>query len=625
MSPSNSTQGKSLLRRAFDWVWGAIVTLYRAAVIVGVLLAVILVWFALRGGKPVVVEDNVALVLAPTGTLVEQIDQDPTQRFVENLSGEMPAQSSLRELIEALESARDDDRITLAVLKLDSLWGAGLAQLDELRAAMAEFQAAGKRIIAWGPWYDQMHYYAASQADEVVLDPYGFVQIEGFSLYNNYFRDALDKLGVEVHVFRVGEYKSAVEPFTRNDMSVEARQANLDWLGDLWGAYGRAVAAGRKLPQTAAADYVAGLRAGMKERGGDAAAYARDRGLVSRLETLSEFRARVAETVGMDPDHGSFRQIHYRDYLSAVHRHAAMKAPKKAGKAVALVVVQGEIVDGPGQAGQAGGDTIYDLLDDARRDDDVAAVVLRIDSPGGSVFAAEQIRRGVQNLRAAGKPVVASMSSVAASGGYWVAMDTDQIWAHETTITGSIGVFGLIPTLDKSLAKLGIHTDGVGTTALAGAFRIDRPLNEEAQAIIQLGVEKVYHDFIGGVAAARKLPLDRVNLVARGRVWSGEDARELGLIDEFGDLHQAADAAARLAGLEIDAYRLDERQPRRGFASELLSQFFGRIQVRWLPGLASWIDALRARADVQRMLASFNDPRGLYAHCFCTVSWGRGR
>lgn len=619
------TESKSLLRRAFDFIWGAIVTLYRIAIIISIVVAAAMVWFALQGGKPVVVEDNVALVLAPTGTLVEQIDEDPGQRFFENLSGEMPAQSSLRELIEALDAARDDERITFAVLKLDSLWGAGMAQLDELRTAMAAFQAAGKRIVAWGPWYDQMHYYAASQADEVVLDPYGFVQLEGFSLYNNYYRDALDKLGVDVHVFRVGEYKSAVEPFTRNDMSAEARQANLEWLGDLWSAYGRGVAAGRGLPQTAAADYVSGLRAGMAQRGGDAAAYARDRGLVSTLETLSEFRSRMAQTVGVDEDHGSFRQIHYQEYLSAVHRGAAASGGGQSGKNVALVVVQGEIVDGPGQPGQAGGDTIYELLDDVRRDPDAAAVVLRIDSPGGSVFAAEQIRRGVQNLRAEGKPVVASMSSVAASGGYWVAMDTDQIWAHETTITGSIGVFGLIPTLDKTLGKLGIHTDGVGTTPLAGAFRLDRPLTEEAQAIIQSGVEKIYHDFIGGVAAARKLPLERVDLVARGRVWSGEDARQLGLIDEFGDLGQAADAAAKLAGLDVESYELDERLPRRGFASELLSQFFGRVHIDLLPGLSTWVERLRMRADVDRMLAAFNDPRGLYAHCFCTVSVGRGR
>ncbi len=618
---------KSLLRRAFDFVWGIIVTLYRIVVILSVIVAIGLVWMALRGGRPLVVEDNVALVLAPTGALVEQLDEDPGQRFFESLSGEMPSQSSLRELIDALDAARDDERIAFAVLKLDGLWSAGLAQLDELRTAMAAFQAAGKRIVAWGPWYDQMHYYAAAQADEVVLDPYGMVYIEGFSVYNNYYREALDKLGVDVHVFRVGEYKSAVEPFTRDNMSDEARAANLDWLGDLWGAYGRSVASGRGLAADAADDYVNGMRAGMVAAGGDAAAYARDRGLVSVVETLSEFRKRMGAVVGMDEDHGSFRQIHYRDYLGAVQREElARTARGSTARKVALVVVQGELVDGPGAIGQAGGDTLAELLDDARRDKEVAAVVLRIDSPGGSVWAAEQVRRGVQQLRAEGKPVVASMSTVAASGGYWVAMDTDQIWAHETTITGSIGVFGLLPTLDRTLGKIGIHTDGIGTTTLAGAFRLDRPLAPDAQAIIQSGIEKIYRDFIHGVATARELPLDDVEALARGRVWSGADALKLGLVDEIGDLQQAADAAAQLAQLDPERYELEELHPARGFASELLSRFFGSVRLDLVPGMGGLIERLRAHADVSRMLGAFNDPRGIYAHCFCTMSnAGRGR
>lgn len=618
------SEQKSLLRRAFDFVWGAIVTVYRLLVIIGVLITLSLVWLAMRGGKPAVIEDNVALVLAPTGVLMEQVDEDPSQRFFENLSGEMPSQSSLRDLIDALDAARDDDRIAFAVLKLDGLWDAGLAQLDELRTAMAAFQAAGKKIVAWGPWYDQMHYYAAAQADEVVLDPYGLVYVEGFSLYNNYYREALDKLGVDVHVFRVGEYKSAVEPFTRNDMSAEARAANREWLGDLWSSYGTAVAQGRDLPPSAADDYVSGLRDGMVAGGGDAAAYARDRGLVTHLETVTEFRKRMAEVVGFSKEHGSFRQIHYSDYLAAIDREQLAHKVQQSQRKVALVVVQGEIVDGPGQVGQAGGDTIFELLDEVRRDEDVAAVVLRIDSPGGSVWAAEQIRRGVQNLRAEGKPVIASMSSVAASGGYWVAMDTDQIWAHDTTITGSIGVFGMVPTLDKTLAKIGVHTDGVGTTALAGAFRLDRPLTPDAQAIIQASIEKIYHDFISGVAQARKLPVEKVDELARGRVWSGADAHRLGLIDQIGNLQQAADAAAQLAGLDPEHYTLDERRPDRGFASMLFSQFSGSVRVDLLPGVSGWLERLRTRADLDRMLSAFNDPRGAYAYCFCTVSGGRG-
>ncbi|MES0874205.1 signal peptide peptidase SppA [Sinimarinibacterium thermocellulolyticum] len=618
------SENKPLLRRAFDLVWGAVVLLYRVIVIASLLLGLGLLWMVLRSSSPVMVEDNVALVLAPSGVLVEQIDIDPGQQFFENITGEMPSQSNLHDLIEALDAAREDERIRLAVLKLDGLWSAGLAQLDELRAAMRAFQAAGKPIVAWGPWYDQAHYYAAAQADEISLDPYGMVYIEGFSVYHNYYAEAIEKIGIDMNVFRVGAFKSAVEPFTRNDMSDEARMANREWLGDLWTAYSAAVAEGRGLAPDAADRYVDGLRAGLEALGGDAAAYARDQSLVTRLENLTEFRARIGETVGFDEDHGSFRQIHYLDYLNAVRGAKKVSAGKRAKK-VALVVVQGEIVDGPGEPGQAGGDTIFELLDEARRDETVAAVVLRIDSPGGSVWAAEQIRRGVRNLQAAGKPVVASMSSVAASGGYWVAMDADQIWGHETTITGSIGVFGLVPTFDGTLNKLGIHTDGVGTTRLAGAFRLDRPLGEDARAIIQSGIEKVYRDFIEGVAAGRELDLARVDEIAQGRVWSGADARALGLIDHFGGRRDAADAAATLAGLALDAYVLDERRPARGFTAEILSRFSGRVS-SWVPApWRTWFEGAQARVDLRRVLAAFNDPNGQYAHCFCGVEGGRAR
>ncbi|HEX4896045.1 MAG TPA: signal peptide peptidase SppA [Solimonas sp.] len=617
-----SQEKSSLLSRFFAFIWKAFVFLFRAAVVLSFVVSLTLLWFTFRGGKPVTVEDNVALVLAPTGVLMEQIDEDPGERLLQNISGEEPAQSRLRDLIDALEAAKDDPRISFAVLKLDSLWDAGLPQMEELVAAMQEFRASGKKIVAYGPWYEQTQYYAAAQADEIVVDPMGMVVVEGFSLYQNYFKEALDKLGVDVHVFRVGEYKSAVEPFTRNDMSAEARQAGQQWLGDLWSQYGKAVAAGRQLPEDAVDNYVSTLSAGLAQAKGDTAGYAKAKGLVTHVETLAEFRKRMGAIVGFDDDHGSFRQIHYLQYLSAVdHARRQAQAPSKPGR-IALVVVQGEIVDGAGDVGQAGGDTITDLLDEARRDPDVAGVLLRVDSPGGSVWASEQIRRAVQQLKADGKPVVASMSTVAASGGYWVSMDANEIWAHESTITGSIGIFGLIPTLDRSLAKIGIHTDGVGTTSLAGAFRLDRPMSPEMGAIIQSQIDKGYRDFIEGVSKARKLPIEKVDNLARGRVWSGQDAKDLGLVDHFGGLDQAADAAARLAGFEPDAYELDERLPERDFASRLLAHFSGSIRVDLIPGVSARLREWSARSDLQRVLTSFNDPRGMYANCYCRPTQG---
>ncbi|HUP92180.1 MAG TPA: signal peptide peptidase SppA [Solimonas sp.] len=617
------SEQKSFLGRLFGLLWNVVVVIYRVAFVVSLVVLGVLAWMAFQGGPPPRVESNVALVLAPTGALVEQADRDPGQELFENLSGEAPAQSTLRDLIEALHAAASDSRIAFAVLKLDAMEDAGLPQLEEFNDGIREFQASGKKVIAYGPWYDQAHYYSAAQADEVVLDPLGIVYMEGFSSYQNYFKEALDKLGVQVHVFRVGEYKSAVEPFTRNDMSEEARKANLDWLGDLWQQYDAAIDAGRKLPAGTVDSYVRNFMPALEANHGDTAGYAKEAGLVTHLEKLAEFRHRMAAIVGTDDNHGSFRQVHYREYLRAVrHELGLNKIAAKKGK-VGLIVVQGEIVDGPGDVGQAGGDTISDLLDQARRDDEVSAVVLRVDSPGGSVWASEQIRRAVQQLKADGKPVVASMSTVAASGGYWVAMDADQIWAHASTITGSIGIFGLVPTLEQSLAKLGIHTDGVGTTPLAGAFRLDRALSPEVAHIVQSQIDKGYRDFISGVAEARSLSVEKVDSIARGRVWSGVDAKELGLVDELGSLQQAADAAAVLAGLQPGGYKLEDFQPERDFTSRLIARFSGSAALGSLPaGAAAWLRELLAKSDIERVLRTLNDPQGMYAHCYCTPSMG---
>lgn len=607
----------SLFSRFFGAIWRFCVIFYRTLMVLSVVIFGFTLWMLFKGGKSITVEDNIALVIAPSGALVEQIDQEPGAEFFQNLSGEPPSQSLLRDAIEALDKGRDDARITLAILKLDAMTDAGLPQMQELAVALQQFRKAGKKVIAYGPWYEQSSYFLAAQADEVVIDPLGIVALEGFSSYQNYFKDALDKLGITMNVFRVGEYKSAVEPFTRNDMSPEAKAANLEWLGDLWRIYGKTLAESRKLPATAADDYVNQFAAGLEAVQGDGAVYAKNMNLVTHIEALKDFRARVAQTVGYDDDHGSFRQIHYNDYLNAVDRTEVVA--EKTVK-VALVVVQGEIVDGPGEPGYAGGDTVSDLLDQARRDEDVAAVVLRVNSPGGSVWASEQIRREVQRLRAEGKPVVASMSSVAASGGYWVSMDADEIWAHDSTITGSIGIFGLIPTLEKPLEKMGIHTDGVGTTKMAGALRIDRPISPEMAGVIQSQINRGYRDFIEGVAQARKLEVAKVNEIARGRVWSGEDAKQIGLVDHLGGLAQATQAVARIAKLDEGSYELEEFSPERNWTAQFLPGFFGQMGMADLPGLSRWVREWTQRSDVERVLRVFNDPRGIYAHCYCTPS-----
>ena len=610
------SESKSPVLRFFSWIWRAFIGIYRIIMVVWMLLVLAALWVAFQGGPPVHVENNIALTLIPTGTLVEQVNTTG-QNFLRQLGQSRPSETLLRDLTAALEAATGDSRIPFAVLRLDDLQAAGLPQLQELGVAMKKFRAAGKPIYVYGESFDQDQYYIAAQADEVSLDPMGMLMLQGYGMYGNYFKDALDKLGVQVNVFRVGEYKSAVEPFLRNDMSPEAKQANQAWLNDLWDVYNQSVSAARKLPDRAADSYARNFAPELLKRAGDAAPYALDAHLVNHVETLAQFRKRMADKVGFDKDKGTFRQIDFSSYLRAV-KHAQKAQPSTK---IALVVVQGEIVDGESDNDSAGGDTISGLLDKARRDDEVKAVLLRVNSPGGSVLASEKIRRAVEALKDEGKPVVVSMSTLAASGGYWISMAADQIWAEPSTITGSIGIFGLIPTIDQPLNKLGIHTDGVGTTPLAGAFRSDLPLSPEVKTIVQASIERGYHEFIAGVSKGRNIPVDKVDSIARGRVWSGVAAKGLGLVDNLGGIEDAEAAAAKLADLKPGGYRIDELQPERDILGQWLGKIFGgsHADLSFLAALLPQHGALSQPVQEAALLFShFNDPRGAYAYCFCS-------
>lgn len=608
MSLSDSPIG-----RLFSGVWSVVVFLYRTIVVLSLVVLVTIVWMGVQQrSAPLTLENNLALALNPEGDIVDTVDEDPSEQLLREFSGEGPTQVPLRDLVDALQRASTDPRIAMAVVKLDRTGAAGIPQMEEFAAAMQTFRKAGKKIYAWGPYFEQNHYLAVAEADRISIDPLGVVLLEGFSAYQNYFKDALDKLGINVHIFRVGEYKSAVEPFERNDMSAEAKEANREWLGDLWKAYTESVAHSRQLPPDAVDRFVSTMPEAFKLAGGDAAKVALNGKWVDAIETLEQFRAEVGKTVGMDKDRGSFRQVHYSEYLEVTDRErVASDSPR-----VALVAVQGDIVDGESEPGFAGGDTISELLREARDDASVKAVVLRVNSPGGSVFASEQIRREVQALRKAGKPVVASMSTLAASGGYWVSMDADRIYAHETTITGSIGIFGLLPTIEKPLEKMGIHTDGVGTTPLAGALRLDRPLSPAVVTLIQSQVDHGYRQFIDGVAKGRKLTTDKVEALARGRVWSGVDAKALGLVDAFGDLQMAADEAARLAQLS-PGYRLEEMVPEYELPLERLLRFAGSSRFGFENLGLLLPEAAAPLLAGMRSTRWIRDSRGLYAHCLC--------
>jgi protease-4 len=430
---------------------------------------------ALRQSTPRLPE-KAALVVRPSGDIVEQLSGEPIERALNEAQGEGVPQTLLWDLTTAIRAAAADPRILVLVIETDDMGGAGQAKLEELAAAIGAFRHSGKKIIAHGTYFLQSQYYLAAQADEVYLDPFGFVLLDGYDRYRMFFKDALDKLNIDMHLFRAGKFKSAAETFTRRDMSPEDREESDAYLQALWRGYRTAVADARSLKAEAITQYADSYVSTVAAAGGDTAKVAKDSGLVSGLKTQQEVEDRLVDLVGADTAGKSYRQVGVADYLRATHAEDKQRGK---GQAVGVIVASGEILDGKQPPGTVGGESTAQLLREARQDSDIRAVVLRIDSPGGSVLASEQIYREVLALKHDGKPVVVSMSDVAASGGYYIAAGADQIIASPNTITGSIGVFAGIPTFNRSLAKLGINVDGVGTTPLSGATELDRPLSAD--------------------------------------------------------------------------------------------------------------------------------------------------
>jgi protease-4 len=522
-----------------------------------------------------------ALVLAPEGQIVEQLTGDPLDRALEETFGEGRPETRLHDLLEVIDAAAGDDRISALVLDLRGVERAGLPALQDLGAAVGRFKESGKKVFAWGPWFDQRQYYLAAQADELYVDPFGAVLVEGYGYFRQYFKGTADKLGVDVHVFKVGSHKTAPDTFTRSDMSPEDREEAQVWVGALWNAWKKEVATARDLDPESLQSYADDAAEGVRAVEGDLAQYALSRGLVDALKTEEEFEERVALEAGWDDGEGSYRQVHWRPYLTVLRSEKALHTGREHN--VGVVVASGEMLDGEQPPGTIGGDTLSTLLRGLRDDDAIDAVVLRIDSPGGSMFACEQIRREVKGLQEAGKPVVASMATVAASAGYYIAAPADRIYAAPTTITGSIGVFAMFPTFEKTLGKAGITSDGFGTTNLAGAGRLERDLNPELAGVLQASVEHAYRKFVGVVAEERERPFAEIDGIAQGRVWSGADAKAAGLVDEFGTLRQAIDAAAELARLP-KGYGVEWVEPSMTWQEMLAMRFrmAGSDALRWL-------------------------------------------
>ncbi len=562
------------------------------------------------------VPKTTALVVSPTGVLVEQLTGQSVSRMIDEARGAASPETLLKDVIDAIDAARDDDRVQALVLSLSSFSGGRMTKLQDLRNAIVSFRESGKKVVAVADAYDQDAYFLAAHADEVLLNEMGMVILEGFSRFRMYHKEGLDRLGVDIHVFKVGTFKSAVEPYLRDSMSDPAKEANLEWLGDLWNIWVADVAAARGVTVEQLEEYISDFPRFVEAAGGDTAQAAIDAGLVDSALTRNEVRERLIELVGEDEESHSYNAIGFESYLETLDEDRFGRKAK--GDQVAVIVARGTILDGSHPPGTIGGDSTAKLIRQARNNEDVKAIVLRVDSGGGSAFASEVIRRELEAAREAGKPVVSSMGSVAASGGYWITMSSDEVWAYPTTITGSIGIFGLFPTYQRPLAEyLGTHVDGVGTAPLAGALRPDRALAPEVGEVLQAVINKGYQDFIGKAAAARGTTPEEIDKVAQGRVWSGEDAYDLGLIDNLGDLEDAIAAAAELAELGDD-YAVTYIEKEQEFKDQLISELLARVlrlaepEMLTQPTLPAARVIRRAQKDAEALLL-LNDPNGIYA------------
>nr|MBP8080367.1 signal peptide peptidase SppA [Aeromonas sp.] len=548
------------------------------------LLVVLVIVFSVSQSETPSTPIEGALTLNLSGVLVEQRTQtDPTVQLLRQMDkgDEQPSEIVLSDLLWAIKSAGNDDRIKALVIKPQGLQGASLSKLQEVTAAIDAFKESGKPVIAMADYYSQGAYLLAAHADHVLLNQSGAVLIEGLGVYQTYFKSALEKLNITPHVFKVGTYKSFVEPYTRDEMSPESKEANQRWLDQLWQSYVADVAEQREIEPDAVAPNKDHFLELLRKAGGNAASYALDNGLVDQLATRDEMTQAVIKEVGEADDHG-WKGVGLKEYLAAIPE----QYPQSGKDEVGLITASGAIMDGVQPAGTIGGDSLADLLAEARRDDQVKAVVLRVDSPGGSAFAAEQIRAELLALKQAGKPVVISMGSYAASGGYWISADADKIFASPTTLTGSIGVFGMFATIDKALSQYGVHTDGVGTTDFVGVG-LTRALPDHVGEAIQLSVEDTYQRFVGLVGKGRGLSPEEAEKAAEGRVWTGQDAKALGLVDEFGNLDDALKAAADLANLK--SWQVTPIAPEESARDKFLRELFDSSAQALAPHLQSWL------------------------------------
>lgn len=600
---------------------GAGITWFRNALMNTIFIIVLIIFvIAIGASAPQPLPETFALRLAPTGVLVDQRSYiDPTSLL---LSDEDPEENEtlVSDVVEAINKAAKDKRVTMLVLEPGRLLGGGVSKMNDIGQALENFKGVGKKIIAVSDNYSQDQYYLASFADEIYLHDMGLIEITGYGRYMNYYKTALDKLGVTIHAFRSGKYKDYLEPYLRDDMSAESREHNAQWINELWASYTGKIESLRKLPPGSINDYVNNIDAHMALTTGDSAKLALEKALVDKIVSRQDMEKMLIEQAGKSEDGNWYNGVGVKSYLTDVRKYPTLEKNK-----VAVVVASGSIVDGHQPDGSIGSESMLELLHQVKDDDAIKALVIRIDSGGGSAFASEIIRSEVIALREKKIPIYISMGTMAASGGYWIATAGDKIWAQPTTITGSIGVFGAFPTLEKSLQKIGINTDGVGTTELAGSMRLDRPLSEKASKVVQMGVDNIYQRFITLVADARKQEVKAIDDIAQGHVWTGSKAKEIGLVDELGTLNDVITAIAQEA--KLGSYKVEFIQrplsPKEELLRSLAQGHAGTFVPKSLLENFASLNVLNDLAPVLKPLSdlkSMNDPQGIYVQCLDCVA-----
>jgi protease-4 len=584
----------------------------RILFIILLVIVVVALIGALSGDDKPTIPERGALFWKPTGAIVEEaIQSSPNDAFTAALlGGGTPSQMVLHDVLDTLEKARKSDDISTLVINLNEFGGGSPSALHEVADALGAFRESGKEIIAFADGYYNSNYLLASQADTIYMNNFGMAEITGYSRYRIFLASFLERFNITANIFRVGTFKSAIAPFLRDDMSAEAAEANRAYMDVLWNEYQRVVDAGRGFEPGTLAALIETLPERASAGGIDLAQLSAESGLVDELLSRSALRDVLIERFGEDEDTKSFKFISFGDFASLA------KEEKPKDDLIAIITAAGGIQDGDGDGGVTGGDAHAALIRDARLDENVKAIVLRVDSPGGGVFASELIRDELLAAKEQGLPIVVSMGGLAASGGYWISTPADEIWATPTTITGSIGVFGFIPTFEKAYAWAGANEDGVGTTALSNGVSVASGISEPYQQLIQASIEDVYTKFLTRVGEARNMTIEGVDAIAQGRVWAGTTALELGLVDKLGNLDDAIASAAEKAELEADSYSVKRMVKEPSDFAKFLQMMNSSVSVAPEPVIGGPVGAvLRDAASLNDQLAGMNDPEGRYILC----------